>query len=297
MYIAGLDLETTGLSHVADGITEIGLCVKKIEDKPKKKKDPQRSTTVFTYGSLNDPGILISKEASQVTGLTDADISGFKIDYNLVHSWLAKADYIVAHNAFFDMNFLIPIIDEIDKKLKNETRAAEPKKWLDSMSMVDWRERIPNSKSLHLNYIAADLGLLNRSAHRAVDDAVLMLDIIDRASMSSGNAIDEMIKNRARPWYKIKALKSSRGAVGALKQARYMAKYENGNFQYWYKFIIDDGDTYEAEMRFLATEVYGATIPSGLNAEDVSLRIPAAVTMYEDWWKAVADKNKTMGGN
>ena len=153
MIGAILDLETTGLDFKKDKITEFGFALWDFEiDQP-----------VFMYSTLTDPGIPIEPEASAVSGITDSMVKGEKLDKTLIKNKMKKAEYIIAHNAFFDMSFVINELGERDG-------VFAPDRWLDSLLLIDWKRHLPESTTGKLNYLAADMGIVNPFAHRALPD-------------------------------------------------------------------------------------------------------------------------------
>ncbi len=55
-----------------------------------------------TFEGLREPDVLISEEASLITGLTAEMVAGKTINATVVDALIADADLIVAHNASFD---------------------------------------------------------------------------------------------------------------------------------------------------------------------------------------------------
>lgn len=98
--IAILDVETTGLDADSDVIIELAIMHIAVDKKG----------SVIGHSKpqswLQDPGRPISKEVSQLTGLTDADLAGQALDGKAIMALLSRCDLVVAHNAGFDIGFL-----------------------------------------------------------------------------------------------------------------------------------------------------------------------------------------------
>ena len=91
------DLETTGLSPLnGDSIIEIGAV--KIKD----------GNIVDEYDELINPGIKLSKEIIDITGITDEMLTGKRNELEGVKSFISWVGdlTLVAHNARFDVSFI-----------------------------------------------------------------------------------------------------------------------------------------------------------------------------------------------
>src|SRR5579859_2204884 len=91
-----VDLETTGGSNTADGITEIGavrVCGGEVQGE---------------FQTLVDPGMPITPFVTVLTGITDAMVVGAPRIASVLPSFFefARGSVLVAHNAPFDVGFL-----------------------------------------------------------------------------------------------------------------------------------------------------------------------------------------------
>ena len=59
-----------------------------------------------TFNELEEPTVEISKEASEVNGITMEMVKGHKIDDQKVRDFVSEAVIILAHNAKFDRHFV-----------------------------------------------------------------------------------------------------------------------------------------------------------------------------------------------
>ncbi len=94
-----VDTETTGLNPEKDKIIQFSVL-------------PFRFTAnghVTAVGQaltfLEEPGMPISSEITKITGITDDDVRGKRIDDGAVNELIANAAIVVAHNAAFDRQF------------------------------------------------------------------------------------------------------------------------------------------------------------------------------------------------
>jgi len=179
MKVLGLDFETTGLEASKDRVIEIGAVV---WDTDKKKPMALMSELVKVEEKL-------SPEIIRITGIDDEMLEVYGINGETAFSKLKElvdtCDYIVAHNAKFDRSFF-------EQEIKNYGVDIDPKKlkWVDTYMDVPYPESIQTRK---LSYLAAEHGILNTNAHRALFDVIVMLNILKNYS------IDEVVKRAESP--------------------------------------------------------------------------------------------------
>jgi DNA polymerase-3 subunit epsilon len=91
-----LDTETTGIDHARDEVIELGII----------KFEYGASGRVYrvleTFNQLHEPLRPIPPEITRLTGITDADVAGQRIDDAAVQALAADAAVVIAHNASFD---------------------------------------------------------------------------------------------------------------------------------------------------------------------------------------------------
>src|SRR5690554_379439 len=91
-----VDVETTGLRVVRDKVIELALVPFEFD-----RRSGRILQVLEPYSALNDPGRSIPAEIVALTGITDEDVRGKRIDAERVNELLAAADLVVAHNAGF----------------------------------------------------------------------------------------------------------------------------------------------------------------------------------------------------
>ncbi len=149
---AVIDLETTGLrAALGDAICEIAVL------------RVQEGRVHRSYHTLIDPGRPISPEAYAVNRITEDMLRGAPTFAQVADRVLAelRGAVLVAHNAPFDLSFLVAALQEVPRPIPNNPV-------LDTLAIARNCYGFP-SNSLYA--IAADLGIAREARHRARDDA------------------------------------------------------------------------------------------------------------------------------
>lgn len=191
-----LDTETTGLDHRTDVVVEIAMIAVTY-------CDDGLHDVVGRLEALQDPGRPLDPDVSRLTGLSDDDLAGQRIDVEDLERFLAPVSLVIAHNANFDRSFceaLSPIFTE--------------RPWACSLSEVDWKARGVEGRTL--GQILRKEGFFH-SGHRALTD-VYALDRVLRGRDASGRtAFSQMLLRAREPTVEI-------SAVGAPFSARTLLK-------------------------------------------------------------------------
>lgn len=145
-----LDVETTGLSHFDNRITEIAA-VKFLG-----------GVETDQFVTLVNPGREISEEIKLLTGITNTELKRAPaIDRVLPELIEFLKDLpIVTHNASFDMSFLSDAYEDMGQVLKNAS--------IDTLKLA--RDSFPGLGSYKLKYLKEIFGLNSRPSHRALAD-------------------------------------------------------------------------------------------------------------------------------
>jgi DNA polymerase-3 subunit epsilon len=154
-----LDTETTGLDYKTEKIIELAMLAVDIDLQTGLPVGP-----VEIYEGFEDPGRPISPEITQLTGITDADVTGQHLNEAKVQDMVARADLIVAHNAAFDRPF-------VEARLE----VFESKPWACSFAGIDWKAQ--GRGSAKLEFLASECGLFY-DAHRAQVDCHAVLQVL-----------------------------------------------------------------------------------------------------------------------
>jgi len=156
--VAIIDTETTGLDSSSDDVIEFAGIAFAYDI------DGRFISALSSISQLQEPHSPISKEITQLTGISDTMVKGKSFDIHAIEEFIQSADLIVAHNAAFDR----PFCEKISKEFIN-------KPWACSANEIDWRA---------LGYEGAKLTYLVNSsgwffdAHRALDDCRALAKVL-----------------------------------------------------------------------------------------------------------------------
>ncbi len=170
-----IDVETTGLDACRDEIIELSIVLFAYN-----RKTGQITGIVDEYTGLREPSVPISKAASRVNGLTLRKVRGRRLDMEKIQSILARAEFLVAHNAAFDKGFVCQLFAE-----------AAQKPWLCSMRGVNWRQKGYASRSLQ-NLLQAHAIQVER-AHRAENDVKAALVLLSCSGPDGRSYFSELL--------------------------------------------------------------------------------------------------------
>ncbi|TAM89207.1 MAG: DEDD exonuclease domain-containing protein [Jatrophihabitans sp.] len=156
-----VDLETTGGSAAADGITEIGAV------------RVRGGEVVGEFQTLVRPGVPISPIVTVLTGITEAMVRAAPPIGAVLPAFLefARGSVLVAHNAPFDVGFL--------RSACAGAELAWPRFAVVDTALlarrVFTRDEVPNCK---LATLAAHVGARTTPTHRALADARATVDVL-----------------------------------------------------------------------------------------------------------------------
>lgn len=157
-----VDTETTGLKPDEERIIEIGAV----------KFDS--SGVLDSFSTLVNPRILIPHFCQELTGITNKMVFGqkeFKEIAGDFLSFLGENTIIIAHNAQFDLRF-------INAELERMNHEILPNKAVDTLSFSRWA--YPENEHWTLQFLAKQLEIEVKSAHRAEDDARVCMELFLR---------------------------------------------------------------------------------------------------------------------
>jgi DNA polymerase III subunit epsilon len=228
-----LDVETSGLSPTDDAVIEIGLSVFQYH-----RVTGEYLAVSQTYSGLQDPGAPLSQEIIELTGLTDADLKGQRIDWLAVERLLALSEVIIAHNATFDRAFIEKYVPMAAGKL-----------WSCSLRQIDWQ--VKGFGVQKLDILSIFHGFFT-DAHRALNDANALLNLLRmKDTVSETPYLKELLANAHRPFVKVTALYSPFETKDLLKQRRY--RWDPAQ-KAWYKHLYKDA--FQAEVEWLESSIY-----------------------------------------
>lgn len=227
-----LDTETTGIDHARDEVIELGMI----------KFEYGASGRVYrvleTLNQLHEPSKPIPPEVTRLTGITDADVAGQRIDDAAVHAMAADAAVVIAHNASFDRQMCEgrwPIFAE--------------KNWACSCHQVPWRDE--GHEGMKLGYLLNDYGLFH-NGHRAIDDCYALLAVLAAPLRTSGRiALSCLLEIARRSTVRLWATNSPIATKDVLKARAYRW---SGRRRCWY--IDIEEDHVESERAFLQEHIF-----------------------------------------
>ena len=155
-YVA-FDLETTGISHVDHSIVEIGAV--RVEN----------GHITDTFSQLIDPERPMPADATAVNHITDSMLRGQPKIYEVLPAFLnfVGDDVLVAHNAPFDVRFI--------SQACMRNGFIVPGNCFDTMNFARYWPEAENRK---LTTLAAAAGIPCGTAHRALDDAKTVAQLV-----------------------------------------------------------------------------------------------------------------------
>lgn len=162
---AFIDVETTGLNPARHEIVELAIVLFRYE------RHSGRITRIMDeYAGLREPvSGRIPPGAVAVHGITMDMVRGLRLDDDRILSLIGQAQFLVAHNAWFDYGFVTRLYP---------TAAQKP--WLCSLRQIRWDRYGFRFRGLQKLLLAH--GIVTRRAHRAADDCRAALALLNRRS-------------------------------------------------------------------------------------------------------------------
>ena len=158
-----------------------------------------------TLNQLQEPQKPIPLEITRLTGITDADVAGQRIDDAAVARIAADAAVVIAHNASFDRQMCEP-----------RWPVFREKNWGCSCHQIPWRAE--GHEGLKLGYLLSDCGFFHRG-HRAIDDCHALLALLARPLQASGQlALAALLETARKPtvrlWAQGSPIETKEGLCG-----------------------------------------------------------------------------------
>lgn len=233
---AFVDVETTGLDLQNDRIIEMAAVTFTYG------QDEKLFSVLDEYQGFEDPGVPIPAEVVRITGITDEQVAGQRLDDQRVEALLGKVNLVIAHNAAFDRPFLerrFPFFAE--------------KPWGCSMHDVEWEEA--GVECAKLKWIAHELGF-DFDSHRAINDCFAGIEILANCLPASDRGIlAELLGNARQPTVRIWAKGAPFAAKEALKRRGYRWNPgDDGRHKAWY-IDLKPGDV-EQELGYLEAAIF-----------------------------------------
>lgn len=200
-----MDTETTGLDHKKDKIIQLAMIKVLYDD----QGIVEISDEVFDQ--FQDPGMDLPEEIIKLTGITNEQVKGQKINQQEAAEFIANADLIMAHNAGFDRRFVEYGLPEI---------GFRDKRWACTINNVQWAERHTGSVKLELLLLAEGH---NFPAHNAQADIKATAFMLTRSFDGDKPVMAEIADSLDKPFIMVMA-------TGAPFEKREVLK--NGGFKW-----------------------------------------------------------------
>lgn len=156
---------------------------------------------------FEDPGKPIPAEITRLTGITDADVTGKRVDADEAISLIASTTVAIAHNAAFDA-------PRVERRLP----AIAGHAWACSCNEVGWPELGFDGRKL--GHLLMQQGMFHQG-HRAAVDVWATINLLGSAMPDGETALAKLIRQAEQPSVKIEAVNAPYEAKDALKGRGY----------------------------------------------------------------------------
>lgn len=228
-----VDVETTGLSPQEDKVIELAM--------RRFTYDPEGHIVEIgkSWCWREDPGVALPEDIVRITGITDQDLIGRRIDERVAMDILSSADVVIAHNAAFDR----PMVE-------NRLSAMPAKQWACSCVEIDWAGAGFEGRSL--GWLCAQAGWFY-DAHRAQGDVDAVIQLLRHEGTDGRSLLYELDDASSCDSFLIEAVGSPFSTKDALRMRGYRW---NPTKQVWWREVMDD--RLVTEQSWLANEVYAS---------------------------------------
>jgi DNA polymerase-3 subunit epsilon len=220
LVAAVVDVETTGTNPGRDKIIELAICLFEYD-----RQNGRIYKVLGSWGWLEDSGVSIPPEITNITGITDEMVAAHRIDDGAVDDLLSPVVLIIAHNADFDRRFL-------EKRLP----VLATKHWACSRSDIDWKAE--GIRSSALEFVAYSLGFFH-DGHRAASDCQATLHALAEPLPGTGRLALQVLLEQARlPTWRLWARDAAIEKKDVLKARGYTWNPgEFGRPKCWYRDV------------------------------------------------------------
>lgn len=195
-----LDTETTGLNPEENKVIQLAMIKVLYDD------EGIVEVTDDLFDQMEDPGAPLDPKITRLTGITDEQLRGKRIDKASISDFIKGADLIIAHNASFDRQF-------VEKAFKG--CGFEDINWACSIRDVDWESRIAGSIKLEL--LNLDRGYVY-PAHNAQADIRATSFILNQKFGQPTTVMQDIIESLERRHVMVMATGLNYWANEALKK-------------------------------------------------------------------------------
>lgn len=228
---AVVDVETTGLDRERDAVIE--LAVRRFS------YDPHGQIVEIgkSWCWREDPGVALPEDIVRITGITDQDLVGRRIDDRVAIEIISSADLVIAHNAAFDR----PMVERRLTELPTL-------QWACSCHEIDWAAAGFEGRSL--GWLCSQTGWFY-DAHRAQGDVDALIQLLRHKGTDGRSLLHELDGRSSSDSFLVEAVGSAFPTKDALRMRGY--RWNPGG-QVWWREVFEHDLL--AEETWLASEVY-----------------------------------------
>ncbi len=172
-----VDVETTGLNWKKDEVIELAVILFAFE-----QDTLEIVGVVDEYVGFREPGRRIGTTASRIHGITWKMVKGQRLNNLRIEALIARAQFLIAHNAAFDRRFLEKIFP-----------SSISKPWLCSMTGINWLRKGYTCRGLQ--FLLKEHGIKCPQAHRGESDAKASLALISIRGPNGKTYFRELVEN------------------------------------------------------------------------------------------------------
>jgi DNA polymerase-3 subunit epsilon len=194
------------------------------------------------YSALEDPGAPLSREVTDITGLSDERLRGQKIDDGMVAALMSDAVLVIAHNADFDRKM-------IERRFSGFDQVA----WACSQRDVKWEKF--GCYGVKLEYLLMVLCSEFYEAHDALQDCLAGVHVLATPRLEDVSPFQMLLQSVRTPTIRLWAHESPYATKDRLRLRRY--RWFPAPNRCWAKDL--KADELEAERAWLVENVYSGT--------------------------------------
>ena len=271
--IGFIDLECNGLEYTTDEVIEIGIKSYLVN-----RKTGRLGKLVDEYNGLQEIEEPLKQKVINITGITEEDLKGQKIDWHKVTSIVDECDYVIAHNASYDRNFVDIRIPSSRKKI-----------WGCSLTQIDWVKKGFHSAALWALNIAHGFFY---QGHRSINDIEATVYLLQQKDDGGDTCyLKELIDVIDLPQTILIADKFPFPKKNVLKDNGY---HWAGDIKCWFKTILHEG-VLKDEVEWLEKKVYEGINHSytvKISNTDTFKSFKELVKLYKSGFKSLQEFTK-----
>jgi len=214
-----LDVETTGLDPVRHHVIELCTAAVLVDASGKIAGVPALKS------GWEDPGYPLPPKITKLTGLTDADLTGWSISREALTEFITDCDAVIAFNAGFDRPFIETFAPGLPMM-----------NWGCAMADVPWHDL--GFESGPQNYLLMQTGKFNPCAHRAKDDVLSLIELLDHTCRDGETVMAKVLAAIAAPAWRFEATMAPYRFKEDLKDQGYRWRAQ-GRHGVWHRHVRD----------------------------------------------------------